>query len=304
MAKTELTKKIEAKLSTYRPKELGDLKINYMRDQYDMYEVPVTHGTIQNGLIDYVWIAEGFRNTHKEPYCFVPKILKSSLYSIESRSCTVPPEMLTEDSYNEDCCNKCHFASYSIVQDDIRAVICFEIKVSKADFYSGHGQNFIGNLNYFVMPIDLYKEIADQIPPKIGCIVFSDKGKQEILRKKKDAIWQNIDESTYSELLLTAINKYRKKWSKQLSDYRLKESAHLNIIDSLIHQNTLLHRKYDFRPTCYKPTELTELQQKYPQIYEMESLICSQCDSNNADCVDCLYNNQYEYQYKQKHNLI
>lgn len=45
------------------------------------------------------------------------------------------------------------------------------MKSCKADFKSGFGQNFIGEKNYFVMPISLYKEIANEIPHNVGVIV-------------------------------------------------------------------------------------------------------------------------------------
>lgn len=45
---------------------------------------------------------------------------------------------------------------------------CYEIKVSKADFYSKAAKTFIGHLNYFVMPLELYKQVGDSIPPHIG----------------------------------------------------------------------------------------------------------------------------------------
>lgn len=48
---------------------------------------------------------------------------------------------------------------------------CYEVKSCKADFKSGFGQNFIGEKNYFVMPISLYKEIANEIPHNVGVIV-------------------------------------------------------------------------------------------------------------------------------------
>lgn len=35
--------------------------------------------------------------------------------------------------------------------------ICYEVKSCKADFNSGFGKNFIGEKNYFVMPMSLYK---------------------------------------------------------------------------------------------------------------------------------------------------
>ncbi len=49
--------------------------------------------------------------------------------------------------------------------------ICYEVKSCKADFYSGFGRNFIGEKNYFVMPMETYKEVAFDIPHKVGVLV-------------------------------------------------------------------------------------------------------------------------------------
>ena len=49
--------------------------------------------------------------------------------------------------------------------------ICYEVKSCKADFESGFGKNFIGEKNYFVMPMKLYKEIATDIPHNVGVLV-------------------------------------------------------------------------------------------------------------------------------------
>lgn len=58
--------------------------------------------------------------------------------------------------------------------------ICYEIKSCLNDYNSGHGQNFIGELNYFVMPMSLYKELKTTLmsPPNyhIGVIVPIPKG--------------------------------------------------------------------------------------------------------------------------------
>ena len=37
--------------------------------------------------------------------------------------------------------------------------ICYEIKSCLSDFKSGHGQNYIGEENYLVMPMELYKKL-------------------------------------------------------------------------------------------------------------------------------------------------
>ena len=50
---------------------------------------------------------------------------------------------------------------------------CYEVKSCKADFNSGFGQNFIGEKNYFVMPMSLYKEVIHEIPHNVGVLVAS-----------------------------------------------------------------------------------------------------------------------------------
>lgn len=49
---------------------------------------------------------------------------------------------------------------------------CYEIKVTKSDFHSKARLSFNGNYNYFVVPLSLYEKIAEEIPDKIGAIVY------------------------------------------------------------------------------------------------------------------------------------
>lgn len=49
--------------------------------------------------------------------------------------------------------------------------ICYEVKSCREDFFSGHGQNFIGDKNYLVMPMEVYKELIQDIPEGIGVLV-------------------------------------------------------------------------------------------------------------------------------------
>ena len=48
---------------------------------------------------------------------------------------------------------------------------CYEIKVSKSDFYSKAKLSFVGNYNYFVLTKKLYEEVKDDIPNHIGVYV-------------------------------------------------------------------------------------------------------------------------------------
>lgn len=57
---------------------------------------------------------------------------------------------------------------------------CYEVKSCKADFNSGFGQNFIGEKNYFVMSMALYKEVANKIPHDIGALVPVPSGRETL----------------------------------------------------------------------------------------------------------------------------
>jgi hypothetical protein len=54
--------------------------------------------------------------------------------------------------------------------------ICYEVKSCKADFNSGFGQNFVGEKNYFIMPMSLYKELKSELPHGVGVLVPIPKG--------------------------------------------------------------------------------------------------------------------------------
>lgn len=49
---------------------------------------------------------------------------------------------------------------------------CFEIKVSVADFHSKAKKTFVGNNNYYAMPLELYEKVKEEIPKGIGCYVL------------------------------------------------------------------------------------------------------------------------------------
>lgn len=73
---------------------------------------------------------------------------------------------------------------------------CYEIKVTRSDFYSKCHNTFIGNYNYYVMPRDLYYEIKQDIPEEIGVLVENKIGdkiyEQSPLRSIKKAIKQDL----------------------------------------------------------------------------------------------------------------
>lgn len=47
---------------------------------------------------------------------------------------------------------------------------CYEIKVTRNDFYSKANNTFIGNYNYYVMPSELYDRVKKDIPNHVGVL--------------------------------------------------------------------------------------------------------------------------------------
>lgn len=45
---------------------------------------------------------------------------------------------------------------------------CFEVKSCVDDFKSKNGHNFIGDFNYYVMPLAVYEEVKDLVPYNVG----------------------------------------------------------------------------------------------------------------------------------------
>ena len=56
---------------------------------------------------------------------------------------------------------------------------CYEVKSSVEDFHSKHGHNFIGDYNYYVMPLSVYEDVKGEIKHNIGvlCLDMENKGK-------------------------------------------------------------------------------------------------------------------------------
>lgn len=49
---------------------------------------------------------------------------------------------------------------------------CFELKVTKSDFHSSAKLSFVGDYNYFVLPLSLYRQVAAEIPAGIGVMTY------------------------------------------------------------------------------------------------------------------------------------
>ena len=63
---------------------------------------------------------------------------------------------------------------------------CFEIKVSKSDFYSKHDLTFVGHYNYFVMPPELYEQVKKDVPDHVGVYSYDLKRGLKITKNKPE----------------------------------------------------------------------------------------------------------------------
>ena len=53
-----------------------------------------------------------------------------------------------------------------------QTVTCYELKITKNDFHSKAKLSFIGHDNYFVLPAALVPQVIDEVPDKVGVLVF------------------------------------------------------------------------------------------------------------------------------------
>lgn len=73
-------------------------------------------------------------------------------------------------------------------------VTCYEIKVSKSDFYSKSAWTFVGHKNYFVMPTALYPKVFKDIPKHVGCFIYTESGTLILAKKcRKQKLKKDID---------------------------------------------------------------------------------------------------------------
>lgn len=277
MAKTKETRLIEDKLDNWTPSKLANFKPSYMRTQVGIHECTVTHGDTKSGIVDYVWIADGFANEKSTYKC---TLLSNINYVSPQFKCNRYPEeeikilnCFTKLGVDESVCNNCVMKCKTVERDIAHYVICFEIKVTVNDFYSSHGHNFVGDLNYYILLNTVYDKVIQDIPEDIGVIVASiDKNDSVTFRIKRDSKLTEISEEDRNWFLQTALSRERKKY-KDLEQ---------------LHRNTCSDYEYNARNMVSKLysyiLDLNELPNCFSQSKFSNKCICSK-----TECKDCNY---------------
>jgi hypothetical protein len=88
----------------------------------------------------------------------------------------------------------------------------YEIKVTKADFHSKAAKSFIGNYNYYVMPVWIYEEVKAEIPSHIGVM-----DGVNVLKKPKK-IPLSLSDGTLFINLVCALNREADKYYNNQSE--------------------------------------------------------------------------------------
>ena len=177
MAETELTKQIKRCISFYKPALNSHLRTIRYAEEVDV-------GT---GYVDVI----RFEDYVEEDKSFCSK-------ELEGLPCKIQGEKFP--------CKKCVGCVYKKNRYMLGILTtCFEIKISKSDFKSKNGNNFVGNHNDYVVPTELYPKIIDLVPDDIGVITYNKNGN---FRKKKECNFKDVSAEDLNRFLFNALKKW------------------------------------------------------------------------------------------------
>lgn len=88
---------------------------------------------------------------------------------------------------------------------------CYEIKSSVRDFYSKARHTFVGNLNYYVMPFEVYEKVKADIPAHVGVLC----GRYCESVKKAKKVNSNRDEGLLTKSLMRCLARESDKRTRE-----------------------------------------------------------------------------------------
>jgi hypothetical protein len=210
MGKSDLTLAIENALKWYRPNSMGGYELKRKYNRYMAFEVPVVCNTSHGGLIDAVEIAEHVKQLPSKPTC------RWSMYSHWRKHFAemeeVSQQCIRKNKQADKDCNAtdCQWNRLLYQAKDEVMIICYEIKTSLSDFRSKNGHNFVGNMNFYVIPCDLYVSVKRCVPDDIGVILYDEQGAQRnrrVMRRKKDCEFKDIGHEAQKWLMFSVFKK-------------------------------------------------------------------------------------------------
>lgn len=220
MAKTELTKDIEKAIVEWNPAQIGDIKVNKFRAHHTGLEVPAECGTTSGGIVDAVRVSEYFGNVKLRHLC---RMGRWKAKTGSSLLCTNGKDIAAGD---EPECEHygCPWNGTSKEGTPQVLITCIEIKVTKSDFKSEHGHNFVGNMNYYAVPEEIYKEVEPLVPDGIGILVYLHRGQYIGLRSRRKPTYREMTDEEQKWLILSVFKRVRdmdySRYQKMLEQVR------------------------------------------------------------------------------------
>jgi hypothetical protein len=138
--KSDIVLRIEKALKEYTPSKIDGVRIATARGILTAYEIAVKNGLSEAGKVDCIKVCESF-------------MLPPITYGV-----TNPEEhyiTCEKKNYRGDVIKT--FKAFDLPTELI--TICFEIKSTVSDFKSPNGHNLVGDINYYVMPSDTFKQL-------------------------------------------------------------------------------------------------------------------------------------------------
>jgi hypothetical protein len=174
---TQLTKNIKMSLRTYAPAMRSQMRTVRFAEEVDV-------GT---GYVDVIRFEDYVESVNQVNHC-------SWNENQREKMCKKIP------------CEECHYYVQG-ANEYVTGILttCYEIKITKQDFKSKHGHNFVGNHNYYVIPKELYKDVEELVPEDIGIILYNHMGS---LRKKKECVEKEVAPEDLARYLYNALKKW------------------------------------------------------------------------------------------------
>lgn len=206
MPKTDLTKQIEQAILDWHPAKIGDITINSMRGEHTALEVVAACGTTSEGIIDAVRVSEYFGDYEYRHICAPSAWRKEGIRLYMTCEMGNDPQAPLPAFCEQ---TSCRWNQTKQVGTQKILLTCFEIKVTKSDFKSSHGHNFVGNMNYYAVPEEIFKEIEPLVPSGIGILVYYHNGKYNGLRTKRKAAFKEMSHEDQKWLMLSVLKRIR-----------------------------------------------------------------------------------------------
>lgn len=203
MAKTEMTRTIEQAIVEWNPAQIGDIKVNKFRAHHTGLEVPAECGTTTGGIVDAVRVSEYFGDIITTHHCGMGRWKArtgSDIQCPDGKAVKGEPEC---EHYG------CRWNRLRREGTPQVLITCFEVKVTKSDFKSEHGHNFVGNMNYYAVPEEIYKDIEPLVPEGIGILVYLHRGQYVGLRSKRKPTFRPMTHEEQKWMILSVFKRVR-----------------------------------------------------------------------------------------------